>query len=448
MDKPHDLLVIGSGSAARGVARRCRAAGWKVAVIDHRPLGGTCALRGCDPKRVMLAAAEAVDRVQRLHGRGVTGEPRIDWAELGRRVRTFTDPFPARQEQRFAETGIEVVRGMARFAGPRTLRVEGRVLEARHIVIAAGGRPRPLDFPGAAHVVDSEAFLGLERLPARLVLIGGGYIAAEFSHLAARAGATCTIFQRRSRLLPAFDPDLVASLQQKFAALGIAVHVGTEVEAVEEIAGGFRVRGAHRGQAVTVDADLVVHAAGRQPDLEGLELQAGEVSWKDGRLLLDEFLRSVSNPAVFAAGDAAARGPALTPVASIDAEVVAANLLEGNHRQPEYQAVPSVAFTLPPIARVGLGEEEARAQGLRFRLNTAASAGWYTHRRVGETVAGHKVLIEEGSERILGAHLLGTNAEEVINLFALAIRHRLPARALTDTAYSYPTAASDLDYMV
>jgi glutathione reductase (NADPH) len=448
MDTPYDLLVIGSGSGARGVATRCRAAGWKVAVIDQRPLGGTCALRGCDPKRVMLAAAEALDRVLRLHGRGVTGEPHVDWAELMRRVHSFTDPFPARMERRFADAGIEAVRGVARFAGPRSLRVEGRMLEARHIVIAAGARPRPLGIPGAEHVVDSEAFLNLERLPARLVLIGGGYIAAEFSHLAARAGATCTILQRGPRLLPAFDPDLVASLSEKFAALGIAVHLDTTVEAVEPAPGGFRVRGARRGEPVTVDADLVVHAAGRVPDLDALELDAAEVARKDGRLVLNEFLQSASNPAVYATGDAAARGPALTPVASLDAAAVATNLLEGNRERPDYLGVPSVAFTLPAIARVGLGEQEASAQGLRFRTNSAASASWYTHRRVGETVAGHKVLIEEGTDRILGAHVLGTNADEVINLFALAIRNRLPAQALADTSYAYPTAASDLQYMV
>ena len=130
------------------------------------------------------------------------------------------------------------------------------------------------------------------------------------------------------------------------------------------------------------------------------------------------------------------------------AREVAANLLEGNRRRPDYQAVPRVAFTLPPIARVGLSEAEARAQGLRFRSNSASSAGWYTHRRVGETVAGHKVLIEEGSERILGAHLLGTQAEELINLFALVMRNGLPARVLKEASHSYPTAASDLEYMV
>ena len=193
----HDLLVIGSGSAARGVAFRCRAAGWTVAIIDHRPVGGTCALRGCDPKRVMLAAAEAIDRVQRLHGRGVRGEARIEWAQLMARVRTFTEPFPARLEERLTRAGIEVVHDRARFVGPHSLRVGERTLEGRYVVIAAGARPRPLRIPGAEHVVDSEAFLALERLPSSLALIGGGYIAAEFAHVAAQAGATCTIFQRR-----------------------------------------------------------------------------------------------------------------------------------------------------------------------------------------------------------------------------------------------------------
>jgi glutathione reductase (NADPH) len=197
-----------------------------------------------------------------------------------------------------------------------------------------------------------------------------------------------------------------------------------------------------------VRADLVVHAAGRAPDLEELSLPAGGISFHDGQLQLNQFLQSVSNARVYAAGDAAGSGPPLTPVSSHDGKVVASNLLEGNHSRPDYRGVPSVAFTIPPIASVGLAEAEARQKGLKFRLNSQKASDWYTARRLAEQVYGFKVLVEEDSERILGAHLVGPHADEIINLFAFTIRHNLTASDLKTTIFAYPTAASDISYMV
>jgi len=191
-----------------------------------------------------------------------------------------------------------------------------------------------------------------------------------------------------------------------------------------------------------------VHAAGRVPALDGLDLDAAGVAVKDGRFVLNEHLQSVSNPIVYAAGDAAGAGPPLTPVSSHDAKVVAANLLDGPFHRPDYRGVPSVVFTVPPVASVGVTEEQARQKGLRFRVNAASTPDWFTARRLNERVYGHKVLIEEDSSRILGAHLVGPQSEEVINLFALAIRHDLTADDLKSTMFAYPTGASDIGYML
>ena len=166
------------------------------------------------------------------------------------------------------------------------------------------------------------------------------------------------------------------------------------------------------------------------------------------RLKLNEFLQSQTNPAVYAAGDAAGKGPPLTPVAARDGQVVAANMLRGNHQQPNYRGIPSVAFTIPPIASVGLSEKQARAQGTQFRVHTENSYDWYTARSVGESTYGFKVLIESGTDRILGAHLVGPHADEVINVFAMAIRNDLTSQDLEDTVFVYPTAASDVHYMI
>jgi glutathione reductase (NADPH) len=444
----YDVIVIGTGTAAQVVSSRVRGAGQSVAMIDHRPFGGTCALRGCDPKKMLVSGAEAADWARRMHGRGVVGELRINWKELIAFKRIFTDPVPKKREESFTKQGVDAFHGIARFDGPDTVIVEGRALKGRHIVIAAGARPVPLDFPGAEHAIISDAFMELEDLPKRIVMVGGGYIAAEFSHVAARAGAKVTVLQRAERMLTRFDPELVDWLMQKFSEIGIEVQTGTAVEAIERAGNGFRVRAGAKSREIAIDADLVVHAAGRAPDLDALNLDAAGVAVEHGRIVLNEFLQSVSNPAVYAAGDAAAKGPPLTPVSSHDGKVVAANLLEGNRLRPDYRGVPSVAFTLPPIAAVGLSEAEARKQAPKLRVNSARVQDWYTARRVGEAVYGYKTLVEGESGRILGAHLVGPHADEVINIFGLAIRHNLTADDLKTTMFAYPTGASDIGSML
>jgi glutathione reductase (NADPH) len=444
----YDLIVIGSGTAAQVASARVRAAGWTVAVIDHRPFGGTCALRGCDPKKVLVGGAMAVDHARRRHDKGFAGEAHIDWPELIRFKRTFTDPVPPNQERRYAKQGIDVVHGRAHFTGRSTLDVGGKALEARHILIATGAEPVKLGIPGAQHLITNEEFLALEALPRRIVLVGGGYIAAEFSHIAARAGAQVTILQHGDRMLNTFDPDLVGWLMDAFAAIRVDVRTRSTVEAVEKTATGIRVRASTENGSAFFDADLVVHAAGRAPALEDLGLDAAGIAVERGRLKLNEYLQSVSNPAVYAAGDAAQAGPPLTPVSSLDAKVVAVNMLEGNRLRPDYTGVPSVAFTIPPIAAVGLSELQAREGGKAFRVHREKASAWYTARQAAEPVYGFKVLIETDTDRILGAHLVGPHAEEVINIFALAIRHGLTADDLRSTIFAYPTGASDLGYML
>ena len=296
-------------------------------------------------------------------------------------------------------------------------------------------------------MITSDRFLELERLPARIVMVGGGYIAAEFSHIAARAGATVTVLQRAERMLTRFEPELVGWLMEKFAEIGVEVRTGTVVEAIEEVDSGFRVYGRKGTEETAIEADLVVHAAGRVPDLD-LNLSAAGIAVENGRLALNEFLQSVSNPTVYAAGDSAAKGPPLTPVSSHDGKVVAVNLIEGNRHRPDYRGVPSVAFSLPPIAAVGMSEVAARAAGLAFRVDYRNVPDWFTAHRVGETVYAYKTLIEEGSGRILGAHLVGPHVDEVINLFALAIRSDLTAEDLRQTIFAYPTGASDIGSML
>ncbi|MEX2576316.1 MAG: NAD(P)/FAD-dependent oxidoreductase, partial [Halofilum sp. (in: g-proteobacteria)] len=299
MAASYDLVVIGTGVAASVAATQCRAAGWSVAIVDYRPFGGTCALRGCDPKKVLVGAADAVERPRRLRDKGVRErDSGIDWPELMAFKRGFTDPVPSMKEESYVQKGIDTFHGRARFTGRTTVAVEGEALEGRRVLIAAGAEPMTLGIAGEEHLTTSDEFLELNELPKRIVFVGGGFIGFELAHVARRAGAEVTVLERAPTVLGPFDQDLVGWLVERSRDLGIDVRAGTAVEAVEQEAGGFTVRSVAASHGETFQADLVVHSAGRVPALERLDLEVAGIEHDKGRPTLNEFLQSASNPAV------------------------------------------------------------------------------------------------------------------------------------------------------
>ncbi len=450
MERKFDLVVIGTGAAGSAAAYKCRKSGWEVAIIDSRPFGGTCALRGCDPKKVLVGAAELIDWTRRMEGKGVSAKgSEIDWPSLMQFKKTFTEPVPENQERGYVKAGIAPFHGRTRFLDRTTVQVGNDRLTGRFVLIAAGAMPAVLGIPGEAYLTRSDQFLELEELPKRIVFVGGGYISFEFAHVAARAGAQVRILHRGTRPLEGFDADLVEELVKATREIGVDLHLNTAVEAVEKDGDHFVVNASSEQGKQAFAADLVVHGAGRVPEIDDLDLDKAGIAREKKGVSVNEFLQSVSNPAVYAAGDAAASGGLpLTPVASAEGHVVASNMLKGNHRKPNYSGVPTVVFTVPPLASAGLREDVARQQGLKFKVKHEDTSGWYSSRRVNLKYSGFKVLVEEDSHRILGAHLLGEHAEEVINLFALAIRSGLKADDLKTMIYAYPTSASDVSYMV
>lgn len=309
--------------------------------------------------------------------------------------------------------------------------------------------PRPLGIPGEEHVITSEQFLELEKLPGRILFIGGGYISFEFAHIALRAGAQVTILHRGERPLEGFDPDLVDQLVRKTKRLGGRVEIKVEVAAIEKSADKIRVNASTGSGQEVFEADLVVHGAGRVPEIDDLNVSAAGVQAEERGVRVNDYLQSVSNPSVYAAGDAAATGlPKLTPVAGYEGRIVASNLVKGNHRKVNSIGVPTIVFTIPPLAAVGLSERTAKEKGLKFTINKEDTSGWYSSRRVVEDCSGFKVLVEEGRDRVLGAHLIGPHAEELINLFALAMQTEIPASKLKHGIFGYPTLGSDVQYML
>src|SRR3989475_610001 len=402
------------------------------------------------PYTTLFRSADLADWHRRMQGRGITGDARISWPDLMRFKRTFTDPVPANREQAFEKAGIATYHGPGRFVSPDQLSVDGQVLEARHFVVAAGAKPRLLGIPGEEYLLTSTAFLELAQLPRRIAFRGSGYISFEFAHVSRRAGAQATIIGR-GKPLQHFEQDLVTRLVDHTRSLGIELRLDTEVTALEKRGGGYRLRLDALGRSETIDADLVIHGGGRVPNTEGLDLKVADVATEpDGGVRVNEFLQSVTNPRVYAAGDAAAAPGSLplTPVAGYEGAIVASNLLKGNARTPDYRGIPSVVFTVPPLAGVGLTEAQAREQHLDIRVKTQDTSSWYSNRRVAETCAMFKVIVESQTDRVAGAHLLGPHAEEVINLFALAIRSGVPATDLKHLLYAYPTSGSDIPYMI
>ncbi len=449
MVKEYDLVVIGTGTAAKSVAGACRSAGWNVAVIDSRPFGGTCAQRGCDPKKVLVGAAETLAAVNRLSGKGVTGNARINWKELMAFKRTFTEPVPEQTEKSFTDQGIDTFHGRASFQDKTTIGVGDDKLQGRYVLIATGAKPATLGIEGEELLTLSDDFLDLDELPKRIAFIGGGYISFEFAHIAARAGAEVTILHGTMQPLAGFDHDLVEQLLEASRKAGIEIKLNARVQNVHQSKKELRVSASGPDGDSTIEVDMVVHGAGRVPQLDDLDLEKAGIEREEKGVRVNEFMQSVSNSSVYAAGDCAATdGLPLTPVASREGEIVAHNLVNGNSRAFEPRAIPTTLFTQPVMASVGLREEEAVDKGYAFDINHEETGEWFTSRRINEPYTGFKVLIEKESKKILGAHILGPHAEEVINLFALAMRAGLTTSDLKSVLYAYPTSSSDIQYMI
>ncbi|MBK5261395.1 MAG: NAD(P)/FAD-dependent oxidoreductase [Peptostreptococcaceae bacterium] len=444
-----DLIVIGAGAAGMGAAMKCKKGGLDVAIVDSRPFGGTCALRGCDPKKILVGAAELMDWNQRMKGKGFDAAGEINWTDLMAFKRTFTEGVPENREKSLQDAGITILHGHAKFIEENKIQVEDQIYEAKYIVIATGSIPMPLPFKGNEHVIDSEAFLELEKLPKKIVFVGGGFIAFEFAHIAARTGAEVHIIETQDRPLANFDQDIVKMLLEKSKKIGIQVHTGTSVDSVEKNDEGFIVNCVANKEKVEITGGLVVNGAGRIANIAGLNLEAGKVEHINKGILVNEYLQNISNFSVYATGDAViSHGLPLTPIAVNEGKMAAANILKGNVVTPDYKVLPTVVFTVPKIGSVGLTEAQVIEKDYIYEIINVDMSDWYTYKRTNDSFAMAKVIVDKETDLILGAHIMGSYADELINHFALAIQYSISAKELKRLIYAYPSAASDIGYML
>jgi len=445
-----DIFIIGTGTAGKSVAEECVEEGLRVAIADNREYGGTCANRGCDPKKVLVGLTEILDRAKKMEGHGITKMPEFSWKDLMKFNKTFTSAVPAATEKDMEKMGMKMYHQSPKFLDENTLSVEGKTVKAKKIVIATGNKPLELPIPGKDFPITSDEFLELEELPESMIFIGAGYIVMEFAHIAARCGVAVTMIDSEPRSLNNFDEDMVKHLQKASEEIGIKFIFNAAVTEVEKLQTNYRVKAEQAGKEIELKAKLVINSAGRVPSIDGLDLEKGKVEYSKKGIIVNEHLQSPTNQNVYACGDvSASEGLPLTPLSSQEARIVAANILDKNRdKKVDYPPQPSVVFTLPNLASVGLNEKEAREQGYDFTLDQKLVPEWFNAKRINDDYYAYKTLVDKETGLVLGAHLVGPDAGEMINMFVMAMCGKLPCATLKGMIFSYPSWGSDLKAMV
>lgn len=450
MSSEVDVIVLGSGNAGFAAIGAAHNAGKSAVMVESRDIGGTCPLRGCVPKKVLVAAAECLHQIALAPEHRITvGPARLDWKKLIARKQTFVDGVPDDFRKSLENRGIQVAEGPAKFTGPHEVAVNGQTFVGKKTVIATGSKPRPLPISGFEHAITSDDILDLQEQPKSIVFIGAGVIGMEFTHVFARAGTKVTIIEVADRPLPALEAEVVEKLVEATRALGVDIYTGAQTGSIVKDGSQLKVSFTHGGQKKTVTAEVVANGAGRIAAVEDLDLEAGGIDHDGFVIGVDEFLRSRSNPDVFVAGDALAlQGPQLSPVASYEGRIVGHNLVNGSMISADYSSIPSAVFTVPTLASVGLTEEKATAAGLKFDAKANDMTSWRSSMTHAENASFAKVLVEQGSNKILGAHILGHGAGEIIHLFSWAMKMGMTTKDIADQIYVYPTFANDIKFLI
>jgi len=440
-----DLVIIGGGTGGYVCAIRAAQLGLKVALVEKDRLGGVCLNWGCIPTKTLLRSAGAYLEAGRLAEFGVhlEGTLAVDWAAMVARKDRVVGELVGGVERLLKGHGVELVSGVARLSSPRRVEVtlaDGghTLLEADQIVIATGSLParppiRGLDLPG---VLTSDDILALETLPRRLAIIGGGVIGIEFATLFSALGVQVSVIEMLPTILPPVDQELARRYRVLLKQQGVELRLEASVEEIVAVEGGLEVHYTVKDRQERIEADLVLNATGRVPFSQGLGLEEVGVARQRGRVLVDDRLRT-NVPGLYAVGDVTGQ-VLLAHVASRQGEV-AAEVIAGHDSRMDYRAVPNVVFSRPEIAGVGLTSQQAREQGIEVEVGTFPFSASGKALAQGETEGQVRLLCEPGSGKLLGLHVMGPGASELIAEGALAVRLGLTARELAETIHAHPT---------
>jgi dihydrolipoamide dehydrogenase len=438
-----DVVVIGGGPGGYVAALRAAQLGAKVAVVERDRVGGTCLVRGCIPTKALLQSAELYTLAKAGAEFGVVSDKvGIDWsAALGRKTEVV-DKLVKGVEGLLKAGGVSLVRGTASLAGKGVVEVSGERIQAKDIVIATGSAVARIPLKGAEHTIDSDQILELKQIPGRLAVIGGGVVGMEFAAMFAALGTKVTVLEMLPQVLPMVDADLVAVYTKHLAGLGGEVHTNAKVEEVAKRNGGLQVRFSSGGEGGSIDADQVLLAVGRVPYTQGLEAEKAGVKLERGRVVVDEHLHTTAE-GVWAIGDVIG-GIMLAHIASYEGVCAVENIVGHGNRIPDYHAAPNCIYTDPEIAHVGLGEKEAKDKGLDVKVGRfpfTASARALT---LGQPEGFVKVISDASSGKLLGAHIIGPRATDLIAEATLAVQNGLTLEQIDLTIHAHPTLPESL----
>jgi pyruvate/2-oxoglutarate dehydrogenase complex dihydrolipoamide dehydrogenase (E3) component len=449
-----DVLVLGSGEAGKYIAWNMAASGRKTALIERRYIGGSCPNIACLPSKNVIYSAQVAHAATQAPSFGLhLAEAGIDMREVRARKRNMVNGLVKMHEDRFRQSGAELIRGAARFVAPKTIEVAlnsggVRTLSAEHVIISTGSRATIADVPGLAEsqpLTHVEA-LELGELPGHLIILGGGYVGLEFAQAMRRFGSRVTILERSPRLLPREDDDVAQALAQAFLSEGIEILTGAQMMQVEGRSGAHvTVHLDHSGSSTQLTGTHILAATGRTPNTSGIGLEkAGVALTSRGFVQVNERLETTAL-GVFAVGDCAG-SPHFTHIAFDDYRIVR-EALSGRSRITTGRLVPSCLFVDPEFARVGLNESEARQKGIGYRLLTLPMEAVLRTRTTGETRGFLKALISMQDDTILGFTALGAYAGEMMAPVQLAMSAGLPYTALRDSIFAHPTYAEGIVYL-
>ena len=439
-EPPFDLFVIGAGSGGVRAARMAAQRGARVAVAEDAALGGTCVNLGCIPKKLYSFAAHYAESFEEAHGYGWTAAPpAFDWATLKRNRGAEITRLNGIYRQLLVGAGAKVIDGRARISGPHEVEVAGVHHSAERIVVATGGWPVPPDVPGGELAISSNEIFDLAEFPRRLVVVGGGYIACEFASIFNGLGAKVTQLYRGEQILRGFDDEVRGFVAAEMVKKGVDLRLGARATSLEKVAGGIRVMLSDGNDTL---ADAVLYATGRAPNTAGLGLEAiGVALAPNGAVVVDDRYRT-SVPHVFAVGDVIDRVQ-LTPVALAEAMALVEDLFGGTPRSVDYSHIPTAVFTHPNIGTIGFSEQAARARFAKIRVYRT------DFKALRHTLSGNtertmmKLIVDDANDRVVGLHMVGADAGETIQGFAVAMKAGATKAVFDATLGIHPTAAEE-----
>ncbi|MEM8522959.1 NAD(P)/FAD-dependent oxidoreductase [Flavobacterium sp. PL12] len=446
--KHYDVFIIGTGTAGRTAAEICVKNNLKVAIADNREFGGTCSTRGCDPKKILLQFTEMVTKSQLLVNQGISQKLQVNWKDVQNFKRIYTDDIPSRTEKNFSDLGIDYYHQSPVFQNLSEVLVEGKLISAAKFVIASGMIPRELNMEGRAFLDTSDDILNLGKIPKTATFIGTGYVGIEFACMLATMGCKVTMIENGPKALIQFDEYLVNKLVAHLETLGITFIFNAEVSSIEKLTKNLKVNYVLNGEILSVRSRKVYNTAGRVPSIEMLALDNATVKFDKSGVLVNDFLQSVSNPNFYACGDVSSKSLALSPLAGLQGYIVGNNVVKENSKEFEVPAIPSTVFSNPQLSSVGYTEEEANKHFKNIKIYKGDASHWYNAKKENNPIYAYKILVNERTSVIIGAHLLSSEANETINIFSMAIQQKMTVLQFKKQIFTYPSYSNDLKKML